>query len=41
MKNLEHQAWAEEAQSAEGHPDKHDLADAKKFASEMIAKLSK
>ncbi|HBH87458.1 MAG TPA: hypothetical protein DDY17_07650 [Syntrophaceae bacterium] len=41
MKQLEHKAWAEEALSAEGHPDQHDLADAKKFAEEMLAKLSK
>jgi len=37
---LEHQAWAEEAQGAFHHPDEHDLADAQKFAMEMIAKLS-
>jgi flavodoxin I len=41
MKKIEHQAWAEEAQGASGHPDEHDLADVKKFASEMIAKLSR
>lgn len=41
MKRLEHQAWAEEALGASGHPDEHDLADARQFALEMIAKLSK
>jgi len=41
IKQPEHKAWAEEALSAEGHPDQHDLADAKKFSAEMIAKLSK
>jgi flavodoxin len=41
MKQPEHKAWAEEALSAEGHPDQHDLADSKKFASEMITKLTK
>jgi flavodoxin len=38
-KRLEHQAWAEEAQTAVGHPNEHDLADGKKFAAEMIAKI--
>ncbi len=38
LKNPEHKAWGEEAQSAIGHPDEHDLADARKFAAEMIAK---
>ena len=41
MKRLEHRAWAEEALGASGHPDEHDLADARQFALEMIAKLSK
>jgi len=41
MKKPEHKAWAEEALSADGHPDQHDLADGKKFATEMITKLSK
>jgi len=36
---LEHRAWAEEAQSAEGHPDQRDIEDAKKFTLEMIAKI--
>jgi len=39
MKSPEHKAWAEEAQSANGHPDQSDLADAKKFAAEMLAKI--
>ena len=41
MKKPEHQAWAEEALSAEGHPDHHEIADAKKFAADMITKLTK
>ena len=39
MKKLEHEAWVNEAQSAAGHPDEHDLADAKSFAAEMMAKI--
>ena len=39
MQKPEHQAWAEEALGAAGHPDQHDLADSKKFAAEMIRKL--
>lgn len=38
LKSPEHKAWGEEAQSALGHPDEHDLADAKTFAAEIIAK---
>jgi len=38
-KKLEHEAWVNEAQSASGHPDEHDLADAKSFAAEMMAKI--
>jgi flavodoxin len=38
MTKPEHKGWAEEAQGAIGHPDASDLADAKKFASDMIAK---
>lgn len=38
LKSPEHKAWGEEAQSAIGHPDAHDLTDAKAFAAEMIAK---
>jgi flavodoxin len=36
MKKPEHRAWAEEAQSAEGHPDAADLKDARVFAQEMV-----
>ena len=36
MKNQENQAWAEEAQSAAGHPDAADLSDAKEFALRML-----
>jgi len=39
-KSPEHKAWAEEAMGAIDHPDKNDLADAKTFAKEMLAKLS-
>jgi flavodoxin len=38
LKNPEHKAWAMEAQSATGHPDKADLEDGKEFANLMIAK---
>ena len=38
LNNSEHKAWAVEAQSAIGHPDKADLADGKEFAEWMIAK---
>ena len=38
LKNPEHKAWAIEAQSATGHPDKADLKDGKEFADWMIAK---
>lgn len=41
MKSPEHQAWVEEARGAIDHPDKNDLADAKTFATEMLAKLSR
>ncbi len=40
MKMMEHQAWAEEAQGAAGHPDAADLADAKDFARTILAKVS-
>ena len=33
-----HKAWAMEAQSAAGHPEKSDLEDGKEFANLMIAK---
>ncbi len=39
MKMMEHQAWAEEAQGAAGHPDAADLADAKEFARIILAKI--
>jgi flavodoxin len=39
MNQPEHKAWAEEAMGAAGHPDEHDLADARQFASDMIKKL--
>jgi flavodoxin len=41
MKNPAHQAWAEEARGAIGHPDENDLADAKTFTAEMLAKIAK
>jgi flavodoxin len=41
MKIPAHEAWANEAQSAAGHPDEHDLADGKSFALEMLDKISK
>ena len=41
MKSPEHRAWVEEAHSAIGHPEKNDLADAKTFAAEILAKLSR
>jgi flavodoxin I len=40
MKMTVHQAWAEEAQGAAGHPDDADLADAKAFARTILAKIS-
>jgi flavodoxin I len=39
MKMTVHQAWAEEAQGAAGHPDAADLADAKEFARTILAKI--
>ncbi|MDD5723260.1 MAG: flavodoxin family protein [Syntrophales bacterium] len=39
MQKPEHRAWAQEAQSAEGHPDRGDFDDAETFALEMIAKI--
>ncbi len=38
LKSLEHRAWAEEAQSAIGHPDEADMEDAKAFADLMIVR---
>ncbi len=37
MKNPEHKAWAEEAQSASLHPDEADLAEAALFARKVIS----
>lgn len=39
MKSPEHKAWAEEAAGANGHPDDSDLADTRKFVSEILAKV--
>ncbi|MGD8389744.1 MAG: flavodoxin family protein [Desulfobacteraceae bacterium] len=39
MKKVEHKAWAQEAQSAAGHPDSGDLEDARDFADQMITKV--
>jgi len=39
MKQQENKAWAEEAQSADGHPDKADLEDARAFALQMLNKV--
>jgi flavodoxin len=39
MKKAEHRAWAQEAQSAVGHPDEADLEDAKEFTKWMMTKL--
>lgn len=36
MQKPENKAWAEEAQSAAGHPDKADIDDAKQFAQTMV-----
>lgn len=38
MEQPEHRAWAEEAQSANSHPDPSDLEDGQDFARKMIAK---
>lgn len=35
---IEHRGWAQEAQSAVGHPDQNDLADGRKWAESMIIK---
>jgi flavodoxin len=40
MKQPEHKAWAQEAQSAASHPDEADLADGKDFVKQMMAKAS-
>ena len=39
MKMLAHHAWAEEAQGAIDHPTDADLADGKKFAKGILAKI--
>lgn len=40
MNLVEHKEWAEEALGAIDHPDENDLADARTFASDMLAKTS-
>ncbi|MBN1365072.1 MAG: hypothetical protein JW976_09745 [Syntrophaceae bacterium] len=39
QKNPQHKAWAEEAAGAIHHPDENDLADAKAFSTQMVAKV--
>ncbi|MCX5819405.1 MAG: hypothetical protein NT047_05790 [Deltaproteobacteria bacterium] len=39
MKQVEHRAWAEEAQGAHEHPNEMDLADGKEFARGVLAKI--
>ena len=39
MKQVEHRAWAEEAQGAHEHPSEMDLADGKEFARGVLAKI--
>jgi flavodoxin len=39
MQQQENRAWAEEAQSAEAHPDQADLEDAKAWALSVLSKL--
>ncbi len=39
MKKVEHKPWAQEAQSAAGHPDQADLDDAAEFADAMLTKV--
>lgn len=38
--NPQHKAWAEEASGAMRHPDENDLADARAFGKQMVAKLN-
>lgn len=38
MEKIEHRAWAQEAQSAAGHPDEADLEDARDWVERMIIK---
>jgi flavodoxin len=40
MKTSEHKAWAEQARSADGHPDDADFEEAKNFAKEIMKKAS-
>lgn len=39
MEQQENRAWAEEAQSADAHPDQADIEDAKAWASSMLTKV--
>ena len=39
IKKPEHKAWAEEAQSALGHPDEGDLEDGREFAKTMATRV--
>lgn len=39
IKQQENRAWAEEAQSADAHPDQADLEDARAFALSMLTKV--
>ena len=41
MNTAQHRAWAEEAQGAGEHPNEADLADAKEFAKNILARLSR
>jgi flavodoxin len=40
MSKQEHMCWAEEARTADPHPDANDLADAAAFAAEVLNKLN-
>jgi len=39
LKQQENRAWAEEAQSADAHPDQADIEDAKAWALSILSKL--
>ena len=41
MKQVEHRAWAEEAQGAHEHPNETDLTDGKEFARGVLAKIGR
>ncbi len=41
MKQVEHRAWAEEAQGADEHPNETDLTDGKEFARGVLAKIGR